>query len=515
MLGNQSFRGNVSIKTEALQPLLPQRPNKKLLGLPGVTPSLWIYQSLDKRYDRSKPAAALDSLNARYERQLQDIGNQPRKLSKARRKYTRLSNRYRLRVEEGNWLMRTFGEPPVYYSDKNTRNNALKIKSYLVNQGYRDAKVTYQIDTVLGRIRTTYIINEGLPYILRHINLRTQTDKDIDSLLSNHLKNSYLKSGNNYRNSDVANESVRIERLLRNNGYFGFERNYLRPVQNAIGKQFGGFLIDTTAHDSATDSLYHIVDILGLQINYPRNQTQHLRYHVGTVGFQVEGVPTTVQITGRDSLRYRGISYTFTPKHYYAPKILDSKILIRPQALYRQNDWDETYRQLSVLDQFRFINIQTDTLAGQINTLVRVIPQDRYQLTGEGGVNVVQNLPGPFLNGTFRVRNIFGGLENLEFSLRGALDAQLGLNNNQSLVRTLELGANTALIFPQILFPGKIARLLDRKTPRTIISIGYNYTNRDFLGRNPDFIRSGFQASLRYSWKKSDYEFPVFLYISR
>ncbi len=510
LLGSQSFRGNNAVKTEELESLLPQRPNKRFFGIPGATVALWLYQYWDKRYDREPQRVKLDSLNRYYEQQFEFYANDTRKLSKLRRKYTRLANKYRTRVEGGNWGMRTFGEPPVYFSEKDARSNVLKIKGYLINQGYRDALVNYSTDTLLGRIRTTYTLTEGLPHRLREVDILTHKDAGIDTLLKKTRAESFLQTGKNYRNSDVISESVRIEKLMRENGYFGFDRNYLRPVQNALGKRNGGFLVDTTGHNPATDSIFHIVDVKGLQVNYPRNQTSHTQYRFSSVGFRVENLPNEVENNLRDTTWYRGLTYSFTPKHYYSPRVLDSKILIRPNGIYRQTDWDETYRQLSVLDQFQFINIEADTTEGQIRTLVRVIPQDKYQVTGEGGVNVVQNLPGPFLNGTFRVRNIFGRLENFEVSLRGALDANFGLNNNANLVRTLEMGINTALIFPRILFPGKIAANLNRKTPRSIVSLGYNYTNRDFLGADPDFVRSGFQASLCYNWKKSDFEYLSF-----
>lgn len=509
LLGSQSFRGNNAVKTEDLETLLPQRPNKRFLGIPGATVSLWIYQGFDKGFDREPYRLKLDSVNRYYEQQFELYGNDNRKLSKLRRKYNRISNKYRARVEGGNRIMRTLGEPPVYFSEKDTRVNVTKIKGYLVNQGYRDAAVNFNTDTLLGRIRTTYFINEGLPHRLREVDIFTHKDAEIDTLLKKTLAESYLKTKNNYRNSDVISESIRIEKLMRENGYFGFDRNYLRPVQSALGKRNGGFLVDTSGHDPKTDSLFHIVDIKGLQVNYPRNQNTHVRYRFNTVGFRVENLPSESQNGQRDTTWYRGLTYSFTPKHHYAPRVLDSKILLRPGNLYRQSDWDETYRQLSVLDQFQFINIEADTTDGQIRTLVRVIPLDKYQVTGESGVNVVQNLPGPFLNGTFRVRNIFGRLENFEVSVRGALDANFGLKSN-ALVRTLELGINNALIFPRILFPGKIATNLNRKTPRSIVSLGYNYTNRDFLGADPDFIRSGFQTSLRYNWKKSEFEYLSF-----
>ncbi|MEZ4902574.1 MAG: ComC/BlpC family leader-containing pheromone/bacteriocin [Spirosomataceae bacterium] len=41
--------------------------------------------------------------------------NDSRQLSKLRRKFNRLSNKYLERIEGGSWWMRAFGEAPVYF----------------------------------------------------------------------------------------------------------------------------------------------------------------------------------------------------------------------------------------------------------------------------------------------------------------------------------------------------------------------------------------------------------------
>ena len=210
LLGNQSFRGNSAVKTEDLATLLPQRPNKRFLAIPGATVSLWVYQYFDKRYDRTPARQKLDSLTAYYELQFERYANDTRKLAKLRRKYTRLGTKYQKRIESGNWWMQTVGEPPVYFSDKDAQSNAQKIKSYLINEGYRDAQVSFTTDTLLRHVRTTYTIKEGLPHRLRNVDIFTQKDSSLDSLLQKYKAESFLKPHQNYRNSDVNKESGRI-----------------------------------------------------------------------------------------------------------------------------------------------------------------------------------------------------------------------------------------------------------------------------------------------------------------
>jgi len=508
LLNNQIFRGNKNISTDALLPLLPQKPNKRLFGIPGLTVSLWFYQGGLPRYYHKRPAwqAQFDTLSTRYERTNQQLPSNVRAANKWRRRANKQIEKLRNKIQNGTWVMRTLGEPPVYFADADARRNTLKIKKYLINQGYRAAQVGYELDTLTSPkyLTVKYLIAEGLPYKLGKVNLFTQTDPDIDTLLKRTAYASYLKSGENFKYINVELEIARIEQLMRNNGYFGFNRQYLLPrtIENRKG-QNGGFLTDTSIVEVKTDSLFRSINILGLQVNYPKGQNRFMAYRFSEVDFEATSLlsPTLVAAPLLSQARFQNINYKFADR-YYSPKVLDTKILLRPGALFRQEALDETYRQLSLLDQFRFINIDTDTSGKAIKVSIKAVPYEKYQTSFEGGANVVNNnLPGPFANGTFRVRNVFRHLENFEISGRAAYDLQTGLNG-LLFFPTVEFGVNTSLIFPRILFPGKWVGKLNEKGPRTILSLGFNYINRQ-----PFFTRSGYRANMTYSWRKSPREF--------
>ena len=350
LLNNQIFRGNKNISTDALLPLLPQKPNKKLFGIPGLRVSLWFYEGGLPRYYRKLPIwqAEFDTLSARYERTNQQPSANVRATNKWRRKSNKQIEKLRNKIQNGTWVMRTLGEPPVYFSDADARRNTLKIKKYLINQGYRAAQVSYELDTLTlsKNLTVKYLITEGLPYKLNQVNLLTQTDPDIDTLLRRTAEASYLKSGENFKYSNVELEIGRIEQLMRNNGYFGFNRQYLLPrtVENRKG-QNGGFLTDTSTVAAKTDSLFRSINILGLQVNYPKGQNHFAAYRFSEVDFEVTSLlnPTLVAAPLPTQTRFRNISYKFADR-YYSPKVLDTKVLLRPGALFRQNALDETYR---------------------------------------------------------------------------------------------------------------------------------------------------------------------------
>ncbi len=509
LLAKQTIEGNKAVSSQDLDPLLTQKPNKKLLGISNLTIRLWFYRWREPKYLLLVPQwqQELDTLTARFEEKNARLLPTSRQMEKERRRFTKQSQKYRNKIENGRWFMRNFGEKPSFFTINDAKRNTAKIKNYLVNNGYRNAQVAYQIDSLndIRKIKVRYSINEGIPYRLRFVNLLTIDDPDaaIDSLLVASRSQSFLKEGNLFRASDIMNEYARIEQLMKNNGYFGFNKQSLRPLENTKGRKHGGFVVNDTVRIASTDTLFKSIDVVGLQVNYPTKNLQFKKYDFDDVEFRAEKIPEETAITRQDSTTYQNIKYDFVNR-YFAPKLLNSNILVRPNTLFRQVDIDETRNQLHSLSQFKLINIDSDTLGKNANvrTLIRVVPNDKYQILYDLGLNVVQASPGPFANATLRVRNVFNHLENFEISGRASLDYQSGfLSSAISLVPTIEYGVNTSLIFPRIFLPNKWVKFLNRKNPRTVTSLGYNY-----LDRQTEFTRRGFRLGLTYNWNKSRYE---------
>jgi outer membrane protein assembly factor BamA len=509
LLAKQTIEGNKAVSSQELDPLLTQKPNKKLLGIPNLTVGLWIYRWREPQYLAHVPQwqQELDTLVAQFEEKNSRLSPSSKEMEKIRQRFNKQNQKYRNKIENGQWFMRTFGEKPAFFNDIDAKRNTSKIKNYLINQGYRNAQVTFDIDSLkdLKKVKIVYRITEGLPYRLRNINHLTidNPDGQIDSLLTATRSLSFLKEGELFKASDIMNEYLRVEQLMKNNGFYGFNKQFLRPAEDNKGRKHGGFVINDTVKITQTDTLFKSIDILGLQVNYPSKSPQFKKYNFDDVEFRVEKIPDEPAIIRQDSTVFQEIKYNFINR-YFSPKLLNTKILMRPNTLFKQIDVDETRNQLHSLSQFKLINIDSDTLGKNANvrTLIRVVPNDKYQILYDLGLNVVQASPGPFANATLRVRNVFNHLENFEISGRASLDYQSSfLSSAISLVPTIEYGVNASLIFPRIFLPNKWVKALNRKNPRTITSLGYNY-----LDRQTEFTRRGFRLGLTYSWNKSRYE---------
>ncbi|MGA0555366.1 BamA/TamA family outer membrane protein [Larkinella sp. VNQ87] len=499
LLYSQTVRGNRTIPSADLEALIPQRPNRRILRLP-ITFGLWAYQLGSKTYDKEAAQRALDAKRREYD-QFVDQPDSTKSYKKQLRRFNRQLTRLRRQVDEGNWIMRNLGEPPVYFYEADAKTNAEKMQRYLKNKGFLVGKASYSVDstTTLGRrVRVTYNITENIPFYLNQVTYQI-ADSRVDSLVRKTLDRSLLKSGDRFDADKVEAERIRIEELLRNNGYYSFSRQYI-PLPFDV--------LDLDADSSVADSTRPNAHRLNMWVKIvnPPGKSSHPVFKIGEVDVFVARGEDRAML---DTVRHNGLQYLLG-RQKYAMRLLDSRIFLRPDSLYRLRNFQDSQRQLFLLNQFRFANISfTDTTGNRLRTRVNLIPIDKYELTTEGGIFVLyqgQGFPGPFGNLSFRIHNIFGGLGTFETSLRYGLEATSGYTDTKAIDFAQEFGLNTSLIFPHILFPGKVRFLFNRLSPRTQIGLGYNYTFR------PEYGRQVLRGTVSYNWLKNNvHQYNLFI----
>ncbi len=492
----QVVRGNRLVPTSELESLIPQKPNRRFLGLP-VTPKLWWYQLGARRFNREAAVAELAAKTNEFDQQSQQLANQPEALKRLNRHFARRAKRLRQKIETGNWVMRNLGEPPAYFSEQDARTNTAKMGRYLTDKGFFNAQTAYKLDTLRHRqIRVIYTLTENAGFYLRNITYQID-DPRIDSLIRQSLSQSTLVPGQRYDAPNIAAEKIRIESALRDQGYYAFSRQYMPNPEVDTSRRI-------SERQPATDSLRRPVD-LRLTIKNPADQAAHPLYQIGPVEVRITADQTQPAATATriDTVRRNAITYLLGGRDISA-RLLDGKIALRPGALYSQTNYRNTQRQLFLLNQFKFVNLNfTDTTSRKLKTRITATPLDKYEYTLEGGIFVLyqsqNNYPGPFANLTFRVRNLFGGLETFETSLRYGIEAQTGFasstTSRNDVYTAQELGLTTSLIFPQIIFPGRVRFLFNPYNPRTQVSLGFTNTIR------PDFRRSLLRATMAYNWQ--------------
>ena len=301
ILTAQTVRGNRTIPSESLESLIPQKPNRRILGLP-ITPPLWFYELGLSRYDHQKAVQELEAKTNEFEQESQQLANQPQALKKLNRHYGRKLKHLRLKAEEGNWLMRSLGEPPSYFAETDAKANAAKMQKYLFDKGFFNAQTAYALDTLRRRqVRVNYLITENEGFYLRNITYQID-DPRIDSLVRKSFDKSLLKTGDRFDFENMTGERVRIESQLRDQGYYAFSRQYIRAT-NVDTIRRGN---DRRFYDKLEpgDSTRRNVDV-ALQIVNPPGMAAHPIYHIGEVEVRISPVdspdPTAPVGTGHSA----------------------------------------------------------------------------------------------------------------------------------------------------------------------------------------------------------------------
>nr|WP_262918769.1 outer membrane protein assembly factor [Tunicatimonas sp. TK19036] len=354
------------------------------------------------------------------------------------------------------------------------------MESYLHTKGFFEGSVTHDAKIEGRQVSSIYTILEKEPYRIDSI-IYLSDDSTILELIGQDPKASLIKEEQIYDQDKLGSERERIENLLKNNGYYDFSRQYVE------------FEVDSTI--GAREVRIYTV------IREPAKRGYHKQFTLDSVIFTTDA--DVRGYTGeRQTSTYNDITYRYHRYQYYK-KILGRRVFIHPDSLYSRQQTLETQRQLSNLDIFKFININYDTTGGKFIANVYASPLKKFQTSTEVGLNVSQGLPGPFINASLQVRNVFGGLEILELSGRAGIEGVPPVNetaaNDGQAYASQEAGGNLALTFPQFIFPLPEVwkQDLGRLNPKTRLQTGYSFVNR------PEYIRTNFQTSIAYTWQKA------------
>lgn len=465
------------INNGVLKEQLTQQANKTILPFVPTSLTIGFYYFGNMFYKPEKYEARKTKVAEKYDKRIARTDND-RRINTLEYKKQQMLDRLEAKIQNGNTLMQ-WGEPVVVFDSTQLGPSAQRIETYLFSKGYFDASVstsTEQASWHKKMVNITYSVETGIPYYFDSIIYFTQNDLRIDSLLNASEPMSYIHRGDVYDEEKLSRERERIDLLLKDNGYYNFSRQYVE------------FNLDTS-------SLSGRRIIFMANIRPPDRGVMHPIYRVDSIRFTADA---NVIRPGDERMNevYNNILFRYFTDDY-SPKILSPRVAVRPGTLYSRSRTLQTQQQLAKLEAFKFVNINYDTSGGYFITNIFTSPLSRYEWSNEAGVNVTEGYPGPFYNLNLKRRNLFGGLENLDFNGRIGFEGVSSALQTENIYRSIEAGVNTSLTLQKFLFPlNRAAQArFGNYNPRTRIQVGYAYTNR------PEYTRSNASGSFTYLWE--------------
>lgn len=473
LLYRQGVQAPKNIDVERLHDLYAQKANRKILSMP-LSPLVSIYYFGANRYKQEKFIKKREQKIKKFDTKIENTSSE-KKINAYQFRKQKKVNRLTKIIDDGNLWMQ-WGEPVAVYDSSLVNLTMERFNDYLFSKGYFKNKVTSK-QLVIGKLASvSYKVEPGAPYIIDSIRYQIQ-DSTIRTILQSRSRASFIKKGERYDQVNFTNEQERIDLLLKDNGYFGFSRQYIE------------FNIDTMMLGNRKVSVIMI-------IKDPSKLGYHKQFKLDTVIFTTDVGTRLRNSRQRQRKVYRNLTYAFYERNYNL-KVLSQRVFIFPNDLYSRSNTITTQRQLANLDAFKFVNINYDTSGGKFVANLFASPLDRYQWSNEAGMNVTQGFPGPFDNLTFKKRNVFRGLETFELGGRFGFEGVASATDDGNVYTSTTAGINATLTFPQFLWPFREATQikLGRYNPKTKLSSGYSYTKR------PEYKQTTTSVNYNYSWE--------------
>ena len=459
-----------AISTKQIEKMIAQKPNTKILGVPFP---LLFYSMGNQNYEQSA---------------INWVKNHPKTVRFISRVFSQkqtigLLNSYQ---NFHQWILKT-GESPVIFKEDATKNSVRKIKAYLFNKGFFNARVTYKKLPNIKKQNVFYDVKLNRPYFLDTI--KTDIDNPvIKAIYEANKSQSFLKRGDRYDDDNFIKEANRLTRLFRDNGIYYFYRDDVRFYD-----------IDTLAVNQKTNVRIVIKDPVK---NNPQNKDRFKPYTINKVNVFTDFVPNMKDTLHWHKIFYEGINfYRKNKRMIYRPKILHRQIAFEHGQLYQDSSAQRTKNLLQYLRNFKYTSIQyTPSGDAQFDVNIFVNPLKKYDFRFNAEV-INSNIKQIGLSGLVAVsdKNLFKGAEMFSISLQGSIfrianQAQEKLD----FLDVWEINANMSLEVPRIWFPFISGIFTSVKSPQTYFS------NTLTVQKKIGLDRQRFTSLLSYRWKPND-----------
>jgi hypothetical protein len=302
----------------------------------------------------------------------------------------------------------------------------------------------------------------------------------------------------------LEDERSRIAKMIRNKGFFAFTKDYIE------------YLVDSSLQSNQADIILRIKLFPTRGKDRKVILTQHSKYKIRDINVYLnikrQPVKTdSLQVFAfPDTLTYNNTHFFYNHKMDIKYDVLLSKIEFKGGAYFSERSIDQTYRQLSGLQQFKLINIKFEELPDSLSPdstkyldchiQLTTLTSKAYQVELEGTNS--SNHWGIGGNLLFNHKNLLGGAEIFNIKFSGALEVQREFVTSSSetyLPNTFEYGLETNMTIPKFWIPFNAGRMLRKYHPKTALSFSYSHQKRT------NYTRKIINAGFGYQWNTTQF----------
>ncbi|MEO8147539.1 MAG: BamA/TamA family outer membrane protein [Bacteroidia bacterium] len=386
------------------------------------------------------------------------------------------------------WVKNKLGEPPVLISQVKPAQTAKYIDAALFNLGIFDNITAYQIDEKKKTAHIIYTCAVHAPFKISAIHFPADDDL-LSEFIRDNSKKSLIHPDDDYNLQVLKNERERIDAVLKENGYFYFNPDFLV------------FKADTNLRLQTVD--------LTLSLKDETPYKAMLIYRMNDVyvdpDYSLQQVDDTIS---KDTSIVDDVIFIGESK--IRTKVILRSEFIRKNEVYSRKLHSMTLNRLMTMGNFKYVNVkftESDSAhPGFLDARILLTPLPKYTFrTALTLVSKSNDFIGPNLNLNYRNKNAFGGAELLSFSLNGSVETQF--TGKYKNLYSYEINPMVELYVPRFIVPFKIKNPTSFYIPKTKTSLSYTY-----LKRVGYFNQRSLIYTFGYKWKpdiKKEHELNI------
>jgi outer membrane protein insertion porin family len=361
----------------------------------------------------------------------------------------------------GHYLKTKLGEAPVLISAQQPEKTAGLMKNHLNAMGYFHSHIDFERTKQKNTAGIIYTITLNQPYLIHTVVFPTG-DSILNKCIRAGKSKTLLKTGVHYNLDLFKQERLRIDKELKDSGFFYFNAEYLL------------FKADSNNKDKQVNIT------LSVKALTPAKARQ--AYMINTVSIHIEKP---------DSMNSDST---------FRPAALLKSVFLKKGDLYSRTKHNQTLTHLMEMGTFKFADIKFNEdpdSAGKLDVMIRLSPLPRNSVSAEmDAITKSNDFTGPALTLSYKDRNLFNGAELFVFNVLGSFETQFGVN--QGVYNSYEMGANTQLYFPEFIIPFNIKPPPTLFLAKTKIDLGFKMLQSVFY-----YNMSAMNLSFGYIWKAS------------
>jgi outer membrane protein insertion porin family len=393
-----------------------------------------------------------------------------------------------------NWVKYRLGEPPQIYKNEFAGRNLRNFQNLLFNHGYflNEVEANEMFDK--KKVTLVFDVKTNEAFLIDTIVFPDTTGLSMNKIIYNNKSKSSLEQGDQYSIDNLEKETKRINRLLKNNGYYYFNPDYII------------FKIDTVTSK-------HQVDLfLEYTSNMPERATKI--WKLSNTYINTAHKPGSTVSEQSDTLLYKKYHIVYENR-YIKPEPLVQSVLLEPGEVYKISDHESTLNKLTGLGVFRFVNtefsavenVDSSVLKTSVN-LTRQVPRSiQVELQA---VTKSNDYTGPNLNASYRDRNLLNGAESFEVRANAGFETQF--SNTTGGLNSYKFGVETDLTIPRFIVPFIDANqlLAKRYIPKSSFNTDISLTRRiNYFRMNSARLSWGYIWQETINKKHSVYPFNL------